>query len=268
MFKLIGTDLDGTLLNDNKKVSEENTKYLQLAKESNMIIVAVTGRALESVKSVVNINLFDYLILNNGVNIFDVKQNKLIYNDFIDKNIVKKITEFSDHYSKQFNYCTYKSYEVYKNFTDKGIAHVKEVKNVDEISTFVSKINIRLNDVKQVEFLHDRIKNNFPELNSFIMQDSGNDDKWIIVTPNNINKKEALENLGNYLGISPDEMVFFGDALNDLEAIEMVGMGVAMGNALDEVIIRAKAITLSNNDNGVAHFIKQNILDVKTHSYK
>lgn len=55
-------------------------------------------------------------------------------------------------------------------------------------------------------------------------------------------------------------MVFFGDGLNDLEAIERVGDGVAMGNALQIIKDKAKHVTLSNNEDGIASYILKNIL--------
>ena len=84
--------------------------------------------------------------------------------------------------------------------------------------------------------------------------------KWIVINPANLNKANSLEELGNKLDIALDEMVFFGDGLNDLEAIERVGDGVAMGNALQIIKDKAKHVTLSNNEDGIASYILKNIL--------
>ena len=91
------------------------------------------------------------------------------------------------------------------------------------------------------------------------MQDSNDTKKWIVINPANLNKANSLEELGNKLDIALDEMVFFGDGLNDLEAIERVGDGVAMGNALQKKK-KAKHVTLSNNEDGIASYILKNIL--------
>ena len=93
-MKLIGTDFDGTLLDDNKKVPEENIKAFQKAKEQGIKIVGVTGRTLESVKNVIDISIFDYLILNNGSNIYDVVNEKTIYDNSISFETAKKILCF------------------------------------------------------------------------------------------------------------------------------------------------------------------------------
>ena len=57
------------------------------------------------------------------------------------------------------------------------------------------------------------------------------------------------------LNISTDEVIFFGDSTNDLPIINKVGLGVAMGNALDEVKLQAKEVTLTNDEDGVSDFL-------------
>lgn len=257
MYKLIGTDFDGTLLNDEKKVPEENIEYFKKAKKKGFKIVGVTGRTLESVKETLNIQIFDYLILNNGSNIYDVKKKKTIYDKSIPMNTVKEIANFADNYAHQFSFCTFSSYYIYKNFINQHLSFIQEIKSPEEIKEPISKINIYLEDQSKIYEELKKIRYYFDNVKFFIMQDSGNDRKWIVTIPKELNKKESLRKLGKELNISLEEMIFFGDGLNDLEVIEGVGMGVAMGNALEEVKERAKEITTSNEEAGIAHFIKQ-----------
>ncbi len=257
MIKLIGTDLDGTLLDDNKKASQETLEVFQEAKRRNVIIVAVTGRTLDSVKNVVDISFFDYLILNNGANIYDVSLQRTIFDRSIPKEIAEQITELIDPDVFQFDYCTFRDYHLYKHFNNSKCPFIKEINSLDEVTDSISKINIFLNEGKNVKMIKERIERHFRGIQSFIMQDSGSDKKWIVLTPESLNKKESLVFLGNKLGISLSEMMFFGDGLNDLEVIEAVGVGVAMGNALEEVKEKAKEQTLTNNENGIAYYLKK-----------
>lgn len=71
-YNIIATDLDGTLLTSNKKITPKTKKVLDTLKESGYFIVGVTARNLSSVQEAVNIKLFDYLILSNGSDIYDV----------------------------------------------------------------------------------------------------------------------------------------------------------------------------------------------------
>jgi hypothetical protein len=114
------------------------------------------------------------------------------------------------------------------------------------------------NDV-DINKLRDIINNNYSDINCFVMQDSDSIKKWLVINPYKLNKKTSLESLGKSLNINLDEMIFFGDGLNDLEVISSVGLGVAMGNALTEIKDNSKDITLSNNDSGIAYYLQKNI---------
>ena len=263
MIKLIGTDFDGTLLDDNKKVSTKNRKYLKKAKNNNIKVVGVTGRTLESVKNATDIELFDYLILNNGANIYDVDEKKSIFNNSISLDISEEITKRFEERVYQFDYCTMSNYHLYKNYKDKKLPFIKEIKDVKEVVDPISKINIFIENKNDLKDIYKELVEMNYDVKVSIMQDSGKDKQWIVITPNNLSKKEALEFLGEYLNISMEEIVFFGDGLNDVEVIAAVGVGVAMENALEEVKSKAKTITKSNNDSGIAYYIKEYILKEK-----
>ena len=78
-YKLIAMDFDGTLLSENKTVSKANKEKLTELKNKGYIIVGVTARNLTSVQHVCDIQMFNYLILNNGTYIYDVKICTNIY---------------------------------------------------------------------------------------------------------------------------------------------------------------------------------------------
>ena len=73
-------------------------------------------------------------------------------------------------------------------------------------------------------------------------------------------KSKALAELARIWGVSQSEIVAFGDDLNDIDMLTYAGVGVAMGNALEEVKVTADFICLSNNEDGVAKWIEENIL--------
>jgi len=70
--------------------------------------------------------------------------------------------------------------------------------------------------------------------------------------PHGVSKDTSLERVTWKLGISPDEVMAFGDAQNDLGMLNFAGIGVAMGNAVPELKAAADEVTLSNNDDGIA----------------
>ena len=79
-------------------------------------------------------------------------------------------------------------------------------------------------------------------------------------TAKNIDKAKAIDTVFRGLGYTPDELMAFGDAQNDLSMIRYAGLGVAMANAVDEVKEAADEITLSNNEDGIAASLYRHIL--------
>jgi len=75
-----------------------------------------------------------------------------------------------------------------------------------------------------------------------------------------VGKGEALNYLCQHFGVSPEEVMFIGDAYNDIDIMLLVGFPVAMGNAVEEVKKFAKAVTKSNNEGGVAWAIRHFVL--------
>lgn len=258
--KLIGMDFDGTLLNNEGKVTDENYKYLHKAQESGIVVVGITARVIESAKDVVDFNNFDYLILNNGAYVYNCQTNSGKYISKIDKSLAHEITTTMDADSKQIDYCTASYYYLYKSQNKNRPSFIKDVLSPNEVAEDIARMNIFLNNEERAEEYQQLISKKFSTVNCFIMQDSYATKKWLVVNPSNLNKKTTLELLGKELDITLEEMTFFGDGLNDVEVISSVGNGVAMGNALEEVKANAKDITLSNNEDGIAHYIKTKIL--------
>lgn len=262
-YKLIGVDFDGTLLRDDKSISKNTIDYLKKVRKHNIKLVAVTGRTIESTKNATDINLFDYLILNNGSILYDVVNKKIIYEEYLDKKYAKTVTELTDNYSKKVDYCTFKNYYTYKGKVPSDVKFILRVNSVDEVDENISKINIFLEKTKNIEEEKQLIEKVNDNAKVIIMQDSDSDKQWIVITPKGISKEKGLEKLGEIININLDEMIFFGDGLNDIEVISAVGMGIAMGNALKEVKEKAKDITKTNNEDGIAYYIKKKILKEK-----
>lgn len=258
--RLIGMDFDGTLLTDDKKVTKNTYQYLEKARKTGIIIVGITARTLGGIHGIVNKKAFDYLILNNGAYIYDTNNEKGYYKDKLNRSIAEKITETVEKNSKQIDYCSGTTYYIYKGNPKEGLFFIKGIKSIKEITEDIARMNIFVNDDADIDSILAELIEKYPEVNPFMMQDSGSTKKWIVVNPHNLNKKITLEDLGKELNISLEDMTFFGDGLNDLEVIEAVGNGVAMGNALEEIKVKANDITLSNNEDGIAHYIKAKIL--------
>lgn len=256
-YKLIATDFDGTLVNDEGNVTKRTREALVKKKEENYKIIGVTARALESAKKIGDISFFNFLILNNGAFIYDVENNFAKYINKIPNEQAKRITEEMDEVSTQIDYCSGTCYYIYKNQNNDNPYFIKNVDKIEEVPEAIAKINIYLKEPEKIEYYKEKITRLFPDISCLIMQDSYDTKKWLVLTPKGLNKKTSLQQLGKEQGISLEEMIFFGDGPNDKETIKAVGCGVAMGNALEEVKREADYITSSNNEDGIAHFLEK-----------
>lgn len=256
-YKLISTDFDGTLLTTDKKVTEKTKHTLLKYKQNNYIIAGVTARNLTSLSDVCDINLFDYLILNNGTVLYDVYNKKENNIKYLENKIVKNLSNQFKYISKGIFYFSPNNCYILSSSMKKPHNYFSHINNINEINEPISRMNIFAKSENDLAILKKYIDLHYTEVDSIIMEDSDKipQIKWVAINPKGVNKLFTLKILCSKLNISLNEVIFFGDAINDLEIIKNVGLGIAMSNALPEVKKLAKNITLSNNENGVAYFL-------------
>ncbi len=256
-YKLISTDFDGTLLTSNKKITEKNRNILQKYKNNKYIIVGITARNLASVNNVCDIRIFNYLILNNGSYIYDVENNIGINIGHIEKNTIINITNKFKDFAEEIDYCSLNKYYIYKKGNVKNKNFIVKINGLEDIKEIIARMNIFFKSNEEISNSRKYIENKFHNLDVLEMSDTDNNNfkKWIALNPKGINKFKALEVLCKKIEINIDEVIFFGDSVNDLSIINKVGLGVAMGNALKEVKEKADEITLSNDEDGVGVFL-------------
>lgn len=255
-YKIIAMDFDGTLLNEKKEVTERTKYVLTQCKDKGYIIVGVTARAFNSVKSVVPLDIFNYLILNNGTYVYDVKNEEGYCTGKIDKSESLKIVNKVESFSNKIGFVSPTSYYAYKY----NSPHIINIDNINDIKEDIVRMNIFLSDREDIDRVRNNLNSSYNNIHCFVMQDSNSIERWLVVNPKGVDKKTTLEKLGEKLGITLEEIIFFGDGLNDLPVMGKVGCSVAMGNALDEVKEKCNEVTLSNNEDGIAVTIQEKIL--------
>ena len=107
MIKLITTDIDGTLLNSYGEVTKENKKAIQKALDKNIDIVLTSGRMPKAILPIANeINSDKYLISGNGASIYDIQNDKIIYNNYITRKKALEIIDICEKNSMFYNIYT------------------------------------------------------------------------------------------------------------------------------------------------------------------
>ena len=269
MIRLIGTDLDGTLLDDKKMITLKNRLAIRKAVLKGVKVVITTGRPMcdTMINYYKDLNLYqknEYMIGFNGAVIYDIYTQEVIYENTITGKDVKKLKEFAKKFEDVYTHI-YKENTVYYEDINKYTLYEQEVNKVemkqinydefaneDKIIKFMIVGDEEKLD-KVVEHLDSNIKNEYTILRSMPF--------YLEFVNKDVNKYVGLKELARRLKIEDDEIMAIGDNLNDYHMVKHAFMGIAMKNAVEEVKEIARYITKSNNESGVAYAIDTLILD-------
>lgn len=277
MYKLIFIDLDGTLLNDAKEISEENIKWLNRAyKEKGIITIITTGRELGLVKNLYkkyNCSFGDYVIASDGAIIKNIKTGEYINKEILNLDEVKKLREiylnedldFIMIYGEENEYMERKEQKnkVQKEqiYVDNIIKLLEKNKDIDATLCIMGgeeeKLNNAIEEVKKINTL-----DNTP-ICEYIRKGNGIDirEYYFDVMKNGVNKKNAVKKVIDKFGANHDEIIVIGDGGNDLPMFEYAKLKIAMENGSDSLKQKADYITDTNNNDGVAKAIKKFIFE-------
>ena len=259
--KLIALDLDGTLLNSDGIVSDATKLHLQKLKEKGHIITISTGRILNrALVGTDGAEFANYIVSDAGAAVFkNDERNKEweeVYVETLPKDIVQNIASYYN-----------KDKFVSVSILDRNRIHYYDgTINIIEILERVSEITHVTVDFLNNEFTKEYLelfKAKFPNLEIEMMQDSFGDKKWLDILQKDIEKYKGIAKVAKLEGISNENIIAFGDGLNDVAMLKKAGLGVAMKNALPEVKEQADYITSrTNNENGVIEFLKEYLVEI------
>ena len=254
-IKLIATDLDGTLLNNDSDISDYNRDVLKHCINNGIELIFASGRPFDGLKRHSKyLDNNNYSIVCNGSVITDSEGN-IVYNEVIKEKDVFYLMDIAKSYDVYLHVYNGNQYIVseediyFKNYAQKeNITDV--VIGFDSIDNynFSKMLFIGENDV--LSNLETYIRDNLDVHTSF------SHPNFLEVLASGINKGSALKWLCDKKGIDRKNVIAFGDNYNDIEMIEFAGVGVAMENGEDILKQRADYIALTNEDDGLGKFLK------------
>lgn len=266
MYKLLGLDIDGTLLNSNHLISEKNKEYIDLLDGKDVKIVLISGREPSSIKYLNReLNLKNPMIGLNGGIITDYTGNRIFYEECIEEIAAKKFIELMEKfnmygvvfmrdslYVSNKNDTRFDIFGQYSHSHTEAVGSISEYLEKNQLWSNINKVLLSDDSEKLVEFkasLQEETDNKLTMEFSMPF--------FLEVYDSKVSKGNAIGILGNILNIDRDEMVIVGDGENDITMIQYAGVGVAMGNAPDSVKNVADYVTLSNDEDGVSHVIRK-----------
>lgn len=270
MIKLVASDLDGTIIDKNNSIFANNFKAFDDLNKHNMNFVVCTGKTYPITKKMCSDMNASFGIFGNGNLIMDLKNNKVLYKNLLSTDevlscidVAKKHNMHVHVYSEQevitekLEYLDLRNHKL-QDSNDSGLSF----KIVDNIRDYIELNNpeifkLVISDSSSTQTVRNEIEKSFDlsittirkfgEYKDFIID---KEYEYLDITSKNTNKQVALEFLGNYLNIKPEEMLTIGDNLNDFDMVRKAGIGVAVANAYDELKQVAKYTTENSVEKG------------------
>ena len=258
-IKLIACDMDGTLLDDKKKISSRTAKAIAAAMEAGIMFVIATGRMYISAKPYAEqLGLDVPIVTYNGALIRGSRSGKIFYEQPIKKETAQRVLDYckEHHYYLQFyvgDACYIKEANAYSDYYER-IQTIKLNPVGDNLYSAIGEPYKILITSEPEE--HDAIMEGFKEHFSEVLHITSSHPQFVELLDPAVNKWATIQKLAAQYNIQPEEIMCLGDSGNDLEMVANAGLGVAVGNAVPEVKHSAKIITASNNEDGVAMAIE------------
>lgn len=256
--KLFVFDLDGTLLNSKKKVSQPTLEALEAIRQAGHEIAIATGRTYSMSEEAIKASQINHYIVCNGSAAY--LNNDLFYINPLDRDEFKNLVDTALDQSHQLIYETptqlKRHYDEVNQRVVDGMDSVKQPIPEADSDFYLNE------DIVQVLLFADpkEIKSHYQgqyEKLQFVRWH----DKAVDVIPANGSKWESVKRLAIELDIPEEQIVTFGDGNNDFEMISQAKTSVAMGNGKDHLKDAASFVAESNDADGIAKIIKsENLL--------
>lgn len=272
-IKLVAADMDGTLLNENREVTEYTQGVIKKAIAQGVYFVPATGRSVNALPTQLkNMKEIRYGIFSNGATIYDLKEKKVLYkNQFLKERVLELLD-----WVKQF--------DLMSSFSLDGQSYANEadMKNIDYYQLDENTRIVVQNSRKLVPDIKELLKKDGQTVEKITLlfrtmeerekvrkalgifddiQFSSSLPKNLEISKKGCNKGDGLSKLAKILAINKEETMACGDADNDREMLESAGIAVVMENGLDSMKAIADYITVSNQEDGVAKAIERFVLE-------
>lgn len=260
-IKIVFLDIDGTLRNSKKEVTEYTKSTLTKLKQKGIYAVLCSGRqGFYMRKLSKDINASKYIIAYNGAAIYDYEDNIDIFESPMEKDTLERMWEFCEKEDLELVLTTKE--EIYGNTkasTEQSSGKLKNINNIDDVSdkriiqVIIEVKTERSEEIKEILYNQEK---------AWIANHGVSDIGYFFdVNNKGMDKGIGIAKLIEYLGINKEEAICFGDGVNDYAMFRECGTRVAMGNAEEELKKEADYITLTNDEDGVAKFIEKYILN-------
>ncbi len=265
-YRLIASDLDGTLLKDDKSVGQETYEAIQRYMAAGGKFCICTGRMLPSVEKIAaELGVKGIATSYAGALVSDLSTGDILYENSLSAKDAAEIAEFVEKDGVHLQFYTGRTY--YANRDDETLARyesscrVKAIPVLDKpLSALIRKKNEKVNklliiveDLDKHRDLLDKYQAKFGE--RFWVTRSTL--RYIEILSKSCNKGTALKFMADYYHIPMEKTIAAGDQLNDEEMLKAAGKGFCVKNGNEEMKKRVSVFPATNNENAVGKIIEE-----------
>lgn len=267
-YKLIALDMDGTLLNSQKEISNITHQALEKAIEADKYVVLSTGRSIcelkDYQKEFANIQ---YGICESGALIYDFKNKKIIHQSTFPLEIIKKILAAGEHEDVVTHVFSdgqaYLSHQDFSKIDEHQMGVYRDMYN--RVVNFVDDVTPYLfnNKIEKINFYHlnsEARARTYERLKDLPVSLALTEATSLEISPLNVTKGTGLIKLCEYLNLDIAKTIAVGDSNNDFEVLKTAGLAVAMNNAIDEIKEICDVVVADNDHDGCKEAIDNYLL--------
>lgn len=262
-MKIISFDMDDTLLHDDLSISDYTLHVLKKLYQRGYFIVPASGRAQKSILPFVEkIGCVQYYISCNGAEVWDGTSHSLVSRETFSTELGKKIAAFGKKhgcYSQTYD-GEYFYYSEQSHWADMyAAASMLRGQFVGDLENYINEPRAKIlmmADAEKITVMLHEARELFKDQVSVTCSKP----YFLEFNPLKATKGNALKIVADLCSVGMDDVCAFGDSLNDLSMLQTAGYGVAVKNARDDVKTQCKYHCLSNNEDGVAHFLDEMFL--------
>lgn len=287
MYKLAAIDLDGTMLNSYGEITDNTKRVIRNSINNGKEVVLASGRSIDSILSIAkSIGNIKYIIAGNGAVLYDIPNEKILYEKYIPKSRALEIIQICEQNSIFYNVYTNKSiiadklrYNVlyyYKENLKKEDSKKTNITIVEDIEKYVKDMQdemvMKIFVADENRCVFNSIMRKFDNMEDLEILDVSHMSRKMIshgtdyvsieyfyteVSLKDVDKWYAIEYLINLLNMEKKEVIAIGDNTNDKKMIKEAGIGIIMDGSTPEVTSIADYITADNNHDGVANALEK-----------
>lgn len=265
MYKAIFIDIDGTLRDSNRNLSDKTIDTIKKVTEKGILVIICSGRPRKYTEDISRqCGASKYIITSNGGNIYDYEENKIMYVNIMNKQACLELYKIAEKINARFimNVGESRVVNKLKHFDGSEIELTTKIENFIEEQDIVQCV-ISDSDFEKIKNLRgqiEKIKNvEIKNQSKSLIDDSKPIESTTYYDIANIesSKGNAIIRFCEMLKIDLKDTIAIGDDLNDVSMFKVVGHSVVMGNANNEIKKYADEVIKTNDENGVAVFLEK-----------